>query len=171
MTNGMMACRLQILVAWGRLYLAHKPLLPLSEFLQSLANGVVRQLLFITVGVTRVTWVNRSSSLNNGNSLASFSPMVEKCSLRISALSWSDVSILPSCPLMPVVSVVQTYCQRHSAPAANKAYSRWSLGAPYHEPLWVGVSSIPSGGVFGSSGAVWFVSVLSGAWLGQLLVV
>ena len=44
MTNGMIACRLQILVAWGRLYLARKPLLPLSEFLQSLANGVVRQL-------------------------------------------------------------------------------------------------------------------------------
>ena len=53
MTNGMIVCRLQILVAWGRLYLAYKPLLPLSEFLQSLANGVVRQLLFITVGVTR----------------------------------------------------------------------------------------------------------------------
>ena len=44
MTNGMIACRLQILVAWGRLYLAHKPLLPLSEFLHSLAKGVVRQL-------------------------------------------------------------------------------------------------------------------------------
>ena len=38
------------------------------------------------------------------------------------------------------------------------------LGAPSREPPWVGMSSIPSDGVFGSSGAVWFVSVMSGAW-------
>ena len=80
----------------GATLLGPQALSVLSFFSPSpMASGVSS--MFITIGVTRVMWVKPSSLLNGGNSLASFSPMVEKCSLRISALSWSDVTILPSC--------------------------------------------------------------------------